>query len=242
MSKKLNAKRVSSALLAAGTGAAVCLTGGSPAHAANGNILSSNATSIFGTFTNFNLFSSKATAYKIIDTLGDGGGGASLSIAYTGGFYASTFSTGVSITSGLSWAFSAFLQSITNKYYGLRFDDSGTTKYGWLHVVDYNAGTDVLQVDTWAYNTLGNSISTLSDSVTTSRLALTDGQEKLHWSNDNEDGVARYEVQSQDASGQWQAADSDVPGSGSYSAKIDSGKTCRLVVEMTDGSTKEIDF
>jgi hypothetical protein len=73
-------------------------------------------------------------------------------------------------------------------------------------------------------------------------LVLTNGQEKLHWSNDSEDGVARYEVQSQDASGAWTAADSDVPGSGSYSTKIDSGKTCRLVVEMTDGPTKEIAF
>lgn len=148
--------------------------------------------------------------------------------------------SGVSVSAGLNFANTVGTLGATNKYFAFSFEDSGT-KFGWVHVID---ATDIgfLRIDTWAYNTLGNPIKTLSDSVTTSRLALTDGKEKLHWSNDNEDGVARYELQSQDASGAWQAAGSDVPGSGSYSAKVDSGKTCRLVVEMTDGSTKEIDF
>ena len=65
---------------------------------------------------------------------------------------------------------------------------------------------------------------------------------KLHWTNDNEDGVARYEVQAKDGAGEWAAVDSDVPGEGSYAAKVSADAVCRLVVENIDGSTDEIDF
>jgi hypothetical protein len=240
MSKKQRTKnRKCSALLAAGVGAAVCMTGGSPAHAVNGLVSATNGTSVFNGVTSIYLFGFKAAALLISPTMVDVGG--SLSFVENGtGKFLNRFSS-VTISSGLYFGGGvASLSSTSNTYIGMSFNDGGT-KYGWVRVVDYTNPT--LTISNWSYNnSVGGSIKTLSDSVTTSRLALSDGKEKLHWSNDNEDGVARYEVQSKDATGAWQAADSDVPGSGSYSAKVDSGKICRLVVEMTDGSTKEIAF
>jgi hypothetical protein len=257
MSKKQRINnRKCSALLAAGTGAAVCLTGGSPAHAVNGMVSASNAgNSTFAVGSSVldyaNVFGSKAsfpiyqfTTQALHKNLGPVLGHPSTFLTFrtTGTGSVATWSASVTIGSmlGSPDSVARALNGTTNKYIAAQFPDSGT-KYGWIHVVGstYLGG---IQLDVWSYNNSGGTIKTLSESVSTSRLALTDGQEKLHWSNDNEDGVARYEVQSKDALGSWQAADSDVPGSGSYSAKVDSGKTCRLVVEMTDGTTKEIDF
>jgi hypothetical protein len=236
--KNAIANRKCSALLATGVGAAVCLTGGTQAHAVNGTIAASNGgNSVFGNSTIY-LFGNKATATVFFGTIVRLGAG-SLSFVRTGGANISNMSASVTVNSLLPAASIAVLSNTTNKYYGMSFNDSGT-KYGWVEVISYASNT--LTLNAWSYNGSGGTIKTLSDSVTTGRLALADGAEKLHWSNDNEDGVARYEVQSQDDSGNWTASNSDVPGSGSYTAKVDSGKTCRLVVEMTDGSTKEIDF
>jgi hypothetical protein len=247
--RKRIANKKCSALLAAGTGAAVCLTGGG-VHAVNGNISASNgANSTFATgasgSTLVNLFGSKATMF--VDQLSSipsakffTASGGFLAIRNNIGSAAWPASVTVGSTLGTATLFATVQNTIADKYLALSFVDTGT-KYGWVHIVSCGNPSG-LQIDLWSYNGAGGTIKTLSDSVTTSRLALSDGKVKLHWSNDNEDGVARYEVQSQDASGAWTAADSDVPGSGSYSAKVDSGRTCRLVVEMTDGSTKEIDF
>jgi hypothetical protein len=211
-------------------------------------VTGSNAGSMFSATasTVFNLFSSKGGVgfylNGTVPAFTDAGGNLMFHKTASGtSIPMAVLSSGVTVSAGLGAFQSAALNpsGVSNKYYAMSFNDSGT-KYGWVHVVSSTG--NILIMDLWSYNAAGGTIKTLSDSVTTSRLALTGGKEKLHWSNDNEDGVARYEVQSKDASGAWQAADSDVPGSSSYSAKIDSGKTCRLVVEMTDGSTKEIDF
>jgi hypothetical protein len=227
---------------------AVCLNGGT-AHAVNGMVSASNGTSSFSvtsfsTLSTFKLFGSKVSvqlSYAGFSTayLKSAGGTVRFNSSFNNVY---VHSAGFTVTGGLSMGSSVINEIyVGDKYYAMSFQDSGT-KLGWVHVVQTNAEGTLLVIDQWSYNGSGGTIKTLSDSVTTSRLALTGGQEKLYWSNDNEDGVARYEVQSRDASGAWQAADSDVPGSGSYSAKVDSGKTCRLVVEMTDGSTKKVDF
>jgi len=239
--------RKSSALLAAGTGIAVCLTGGTAAHAVNGLVSISNGGNSAFYNSSFNLFGSKVlvaiTAFVPMELLLLAGSAGVA--AYTGTPTSSTIRilpAGVSITSGLFFTGGGFIHDATDKYYGMRFNDSGL-KYGWVHVVSATTPSgDTTVLDTWSYNGSGGAIKTLSDSVTTSRLALSDGKEKLYWSNDNESGVARYEVRTKDDAGNWTATDSDVPGSGSYSTKVANGAMCRLVIEMTDGSAKEVDF
>ena len=192
--------------------------------------------------------------------IGGGGGGTSKQAkGVVGGTYVQVngggggahalLDPGITVNSGMNWLTSVFMTTgtffsgSTEKYYGVRFTTNSGTNwfYGWWHM-RYIAASKV-QVRAWGYqNTADASILTLADSVTTSKLDLTDGQVKLHWTNSNEDGVARYEVQAKDASGEWQAVDSDAPGEGAYAAKVDGDGAYRLVVERVDGETEEVEF
>ncbi len=254
MKNKRTSKRKCSALLAAGAGAAVCLTGGA-GHATiqSGSITGSNtkATFVRGTIK---IFGSQASFYMASSFYSMGAtawfparlraaGYLGTAKFPTAGNDIMDLATDVDLPGALNFQNDGTLKSnVSNKYVGVKFNASGI-KYGWLL---YSTGTvgsgHDLTLSSWGYQDDGGSIKTLSDSITTRRLALSDGTAKVHWANSNEDGVARYEVQTQDASGQWQAIDSDVPGDGSYDAKIDAGAECRLVVENVDGETREVAF
>ena len=99
-----------------------------------------------------------------------------------------------------------------------------------------------MTLDQWGYENTGASIHTLAGSVTARKLGLADGREKLVWSNANEEGVARYEVQTKDAAGQWHAVSSEAPGAGMYSMAVPAGAECRVVVEKVDGTAEHIAF
>ncbi len=126
-------------------------------------------------------------------------------------------------------------------YAGIRFKKGGVPYYGWLHIE--SSSFNHVTVDKWAYkDEASGTIMTLSDSVTTRKTGLTDGRVKLHWTNANEDGVARYEVQAKNAAGTRQALDSDTPGEGRYTAKANGAAECRLVIEQIDGTREEVEF
>ena len=125
-----------------------------------------------------------------------------------------------------------------DKYIKIRFND-GTQYYGWSQ---FQLSGNTFLFGAWSYAPEGSNIPTLADSVTAQKLGLADGREKLVWSNANEDGVARYEVQAKDASGAWNAVSSEAPGAGMYSMAAPKGAQCRVVVEKVDGSTEHIAF
>ncbi len=254
MKSKKSRKRKCSALLAAGAGAAVCLSGGA-GHATiqSGTITGSNtkATFIRGTIK---IFGSQASFYMNSSFYSMGISGFFPAWIDAGGYLGTAkfpragtnvmdLAGDVDLPGALNFQDDGVLKSsVSNKYLGVRFNASGT-KYGWLvySTGAVGSGHD-LALSSWGYQDDGGSIKTLSDSVSTHKLALSGSSTKLHWTNDNEDGVARYEVQTQDASGEWQAIDSDTPGEGVYAAKVDSDAQCRLVVEKVDGTTEEVKF
>ncbi len=114
-------------------------------------------------------------------------------------------------------------------------------KYGWMEVTA--SGAKNISIGKWSFeNSVGEGIKTLAGSITARKLALSGNGAKLYWSNDNEDGVARYEVQAKDVAGEWQAVDSDTPGQGRYGATVAGEAEYRLVVERIDGTTEEATF
>ncbi len=253
MKTKRLARRECSAILVAGAGAAVCLTGGGAAHAVSGSINASNGRVTFDTSTyrTFKVFASKASFYIYTSSSMDiEPAGTNTTEVLMYGTDVRKFAAGVLINSGIGGVWGGgqtspphqghgtLLPPVSDKYFAVRFT-SGGLQHGWVHVV--TASDTSIQLDTWGYDGDGN-ITTLSDSLTTRKLPLADGRVKVHWSNANEDGVARYEVQAKDASGEWQAVDSVPPGEGAYAAKVDSGAECRLVVEKVDGETEEVEF
>ncbi len=269
MNSIVSSRRKCSAVLAAGAGAAVCLTGGGPAAGAvnHGFVSSLNggqkSFTVGVTATNANIFPS------LHATLGKVGAGLRFYIPYRN--FATT-PTGTQVTSRLGYvatdgvvpgiyvvdAFSVnapigplwphffrwgYVPAIAGtKYFGVKYPVSLTDyRYGWVSVT--SAAGNKIVFDQWSFNSTSNgSIFTLADCVTTRKLDLSDGRAKLHWGNANEEGVARYEVQAKDASGAWKAVDSSAPGESRYSATVAKDAACRLVVEMVDGATHEVAF
>ncbi len=250
MNTKKRFNRKCSALLAAGAGAAVCLSGGGAANAAivTGNPLGSKlGLTAFPVSYHMRAFTSKVTwsmhnrGGSLIEFRSFAG---SPLVNGTGGASIAMHNADVTIGTGMSNGFGNDLDvptSVTNKYIAVQFQDGGT-RYGWLRVPTMSNGGKTIHIDLWGYENAGATIKTLAESVVTQQLALSDGRVKLHWTNANEDGVARYEVQSKDASGEWQAVDSDTPGEGHYSATVAKDAQCRLVVEKVDGTTEAIDL
>ena len=235
-------------LLGAAAGAAVCLNSVPPATAAvvTGTIAGSNGgTSSFGGGDTINVFSTKAEWF--IATVGQ------MFFQYTAGnkgyvnnngtnIVAVTQSASVTVSAGLPGSFNSqwvMPASVTDKYLAARFEDGGT-RFGWIHVV--TANTTNATIDLWGYENSGASIKTASDTVAAKKLPLSDGRTKLTWTNANEEGVSRYEVQAKGADGAWSAVDSETPGEGAYAATLPGDREYKLVVELTSGKTSEVDF
>ncbi len=244
-------RRKCSAMLAAGAGVAVCLTGGGAQGAfVTGNIKGvSNTTSVFGVGGSPKAFGGSISWHlnvvsgRIVFNTGTISMSCPLNRTGGPGKYIAMHPAGVTVSNGMG-TFDNVRQvpnSVSDKYIATRFVKGGT-RYGWLHVVSSNGTGTSITIDKWGYENTGASVKTLSESVTTQKLGLSNGQVKLHWTNKNEDGVARYEVQAKDASGAWKAVDSSTPGEGHYAAMVAGGSECRLVVEKVDGATQQINF
>lgn len=252
MITKTSATRKCSALLAAGAGATVCLTGCGTAHAAflSGSISASNAgKTVFVAEDHLKAFGSQVE-WRLV------GAGTNLDFSFMVGqpYLHGTatpasvpfepLNAGVTINTTLgNWNDHRLAPlGLSNKYAAVRFRVVPTAWFGWLHFVATDAGGASITVDKWGYESTGASCKTLSDSVATQRLGLSDGHIALHWTNANEDGVARYEVQTTNASGAWQAVDSCTPGAGHYAVNVPEDAACRLVVERVDGTSEEVAF
>ncbi len=255
MKNTSSSKRKCSAMLAAGAGVAVCVTGGGAVYAATGNIADSNGgNAVFPATVNMKAFGSLASFNVLLYGGKVAMTGATSRVGYPGVNptmvpvtvqpYAQMLNGGVAVSAGIPnafWHVFYIPAGVSNKYLGVTFEVGPNTRYGWIHVVSTTLSN--ITFDKWGSNTLdANVINTLSDSVTMHKLDLSDGRAKLHWANTNEDGVARYEVQAKDASGAWRAVDSSAPGESRYSATVAKDATCRLVVEMVDGKTHEVSF
>lgn len=252
MKDKSLLRRKCSAVLATGAGAVVCLASGGPAQAVfvSGNLKDSNGgTTSFGPGGSMKAFSSmvmwlltKVNASHLRFSSLSGVG--QLNATTLSAKYAAVHDPGVTVSTGMAGGFKDLCWvplNVSNKYFAVRFDFSGNT-YGWIHVVSTDGSGNSIVVDKWGAENDHSPCKTLADSVTTRRLCLSDGRVKLHWANANEEGVARYEVQAQDASGAWNAIDSSAPGEGSYAATTSGDATCRLLVERVDGTSEEMTF
>ena len=258
--------RKCSALLAAGAGAAICLTsGGAQAAMVTGLFRSSNTSA--GTATGASdwkrayFFDAKAFNVPGLNWMGIPnmiylnigapavGVTTYLQVAGNPAGAHLLMNPGQTIDSALNWhnyvrmTTGTYFNGSSEKYYAVRFTtNSGANwKYGWWRMTWI--ATDRIQVRGWGYQSLSDTATlTLADSITARKLGLADGREKLVWSNANEEGVARYEVQAKDASGAWNAVSSEVPGAGMYSIAVPKGNECRVVVEKVDGTAENIAF
>ena len=249
MSKKINSlSRTSSAALAAGTGAVMCLS----ATEAMGAFVFGNITSSTQNITqspNETMYAFEKMARWKLKTylerpyfLGSAGNAAHFKCLDS---YAVALNAGVTVSGVTGFGSVAFIpEKVDGKYFAVMFaygGGCGPARYGWLHVVSYNAEAKQLKIDKWGYEDTGASIKTLSDSVKTTRLALSDGLVSLRWANPAEDGVASYAIQAQ-KDGKWVTVDTFAPGAGNYSAKVKGDAVCRLVAERVDGGTDTFAF
>lgn len=240
--------RKCSPLLAIAAGASICLSG-EVADAVNGNIAASNGgdTSFTAHRYGIKLFGSRAT-FDLVT--GPGGGYFSNPKHALRPVFESTtvskqmvhFNAGVQISTlagFFTWGY--IRKSQSNNYIPMRFDNGGT-RYGWVHCISTSSDGKKMRLDTWSFNGTGGGIKTLDESITPKKLALSDGRLKLNWSNTNEAGVARYEVQAKGADGAWAAVDGATPGEGSYAATVRGAGEYRLLVESSDGSSRTVAF
>ena len=221
-----------SALLAASAGAAVCLSGG-PAFAVSGTTGPTIAPMAYapmfgGAIVMANYVGVMLGGYTLTN---------SIQVALVG-TYVATYGPGVDCATGVFANYGKALPGGPDRFIKIKFNN-GTQYYGWSQFT--KTGTNY-EFGAWSYDAEGNNIWTLADSVTASKLGLSDGREKLVWSNANEEGVARYEVQAKDASGAWHAVSSEAPGAGMYSVAVPAGSECRVVVEKVDGTAENIGF
>ena len=238
-------------LLGATAGLAVCLSSGGMAFAATGAIGASNGgqtnfvrPNTFNAFNSLAKFSINGPDFVVRNIYGLTTGTPVINQAST--TYLRTVNAGVVVSSGMPGGFNSFVRNrnnVANKFMSVKFN-AGGVRFGWIHIVSIDGNGANLQINQWGYNstTVGGSIKTLSDSLTARKFDLADGKVKLHWTNSNEDGVSRYEVQAKDAEGEWQAVDSDTPGDGRYTLKTENEGDYRLMVEKIDGTSETVDF
>ena len=255
MSKHDNALRKCAATLAAAAGAAICLSAPT-AMATSGSFKDTNTNlSVVQTQGFWRLFGSKVRFYVFtsstriqIQKVPLTNGGASFLFNETAFPYVKLHNAGVTVSPGMAGTFSGFASISTNqsdKYIACTFLDGGVTRNAWIHIISSAPGGDSVTIHEWSYNDSldgSGTIKTLSSAIVTKKLALTDGTVKLLWTNKNEDGVARYQIQAKDADGSWRAVDSDAAGDGRYSVKTAPADAYRLVVETIDGATEEVAF
>lgn len=254
MHKETSLNRKCSVLLAAGTGVAVCLTGGGVQSAkVTGNIKASNGgvsafaagVKIFAFNYNVSWLMTSAGESRMRFSLYAPKSGKLNGTAGAARVFCAAHNAGVTISNGMAHGFFDYQNipsSVSNKYFAVQFKDDVNARYGWLHVVSSNAEGKSVTLDKWGYENSGASIKTAAESVSTQKLVISGNRVQLRWANKNEDGVARYEVQSQGAAGDWKAVSSNTPGDATYGVSVPQGARCRLVVEMVDGATSTVDF
>lgn len=254
-SKRLSTRKCS-ALFAASTGIAVCLTGGgAQAAKVTGTIVDTNsAKSVFsgGILYAFGrnakwLLTSAGGSGRLLFSLYAGAGGTAKENGTANAAHVlfAAHNAGVVVKGTMANGFYDYMRfpsSVASKYVAVQFESGGHACYGWLEVKSTNASGTNIKLGKWGYENTGASIKTLADSVTTQKLSLSNGKVKLHWSNKNEENVARYEVQTKDASGEWKSVDSLVPGEGRYASMVAAGAESRLVVEKVDGGQEVANF
>ena len=247
MTRRERLKKLSSPVMAGSAAAAVCLSGGGVAHGVTGPMTVSNGTSSFTGKGYIYAFVTQARWYKSGPTLFRSGTKSTAVSAV--GFFGAAYFRSAGFTVGT--ARDPFMQAAVtisgpigpvDRYIAVRFNPGSGNRYGWLHVVSRPGTNTSLQIDTWGYNTTGGSIKTLSDSVSTKTLTLSDSRAQLHWTNKNEDGVSRYVVQARTGEDEWTEVDSDTPGTGHYEVNAEGQGAYRLVVEKIDGTTEEVTF
>ncbi len=150
-----------------------------------------------------------------------------------------TFSAGQTLPLAGSPAYVGFgfwPTNVDGYYFAVRIGAAAPYTYGWVHVVSSTKDGLPVTIDSWGYNDVaGQPIKTLAESVKTKRLTLSDGSVRLHWSNDNEEGVASYAAQVE-RNGEWTTFGTWPKGEGRYSVKSpETSARCRLVVESIDG-------
>lgn len=125
------------------------------------------------------------------------------------------------------------------RYTKVRFDEGGGYKYGWLTL---KKNASLLSVKEWSYaSTPGAAILTQTECLNTFQFSLSNGNLKLGWSNDAEDGVATYIVQQRE-NGAWQEREKWTPGEGCYTLTAPAQYEYRLLIEYIDGSQDSHDF
>ena len=239
--KKITNTRKCSALLSVGAGIAVCLAG-SDALAVSGTgnniIANSTAAELGGKIQIRNVFSGSSIKCVGANATRLGGVGDSFSrvlAIYAAGVNCNTAQR----FSGQNASWMVINAGGADKYIKIKFTESGTTKYGWSQ---FRRNGSTFEFGAWSYNNTGANIKTLAESIVLKKLSLNKDTAKLHWTNANEEGVTRYEVQQKDSAGLWKKFQQMTPGEGSYSLSTAADAVCRLVVEHTDGSQETIDF
>jgi hypothetical protein len=234
--------RKCSPFLAAGLGAAICLTGGG-AWAGSGTIKQSNAGSIFSNSSSFSVFSHRFRLHVNTNLVGlaltqvgnDGSIGASTAQA------AYLHDAGVTVDAGMNFETYAYVLSgqADNKYLAITFD--APRNFGWVQVVTSDSSS--ITISNWGFNdTAGGSIKTVSDRPFLTKLPLSGGTSLLSWGQLDEQGVARYEVQQAVPGDAWVAVHAEQPGAQQYQFVPFGESACRLVVERVDGTTEAMGF
>ncbi len=236
--------RKCSVMLAAGMGAAVCLTSSS-AKAAKISGADGNDISFLNTATEFGgkiMILNRDVHFPEEFYFWPRG---SKDTRFAGSWDSiCTYHEGSSCKTAIEWLRTGWPRmGGPDRFIKVRFNEGGL-KYGWIQYQKVGTGDETTFVmGAWAYeNNVDGAIKTLAGSIEANTLFLSDGTTKLIWSNANEDGVSRYEAQMKNASGAWTTVSSDAAGAGSYSATVPAGSTCRIVVEKVDGAVEEIGF
>ena len=232
-------------------GAALCISAVPVSNAAvqSGNITGSNPASVFtfnttNTFA-INLFSSRAQMSIIRQP------GAPLFVQSAGGSlafnsagpYVAALNSGVTVSGAMAGGFDIngyVFDNLSGKFLAVGFSDGGN-RFGWVRITTPGDQSS-FSADLWGFEDTGATIRTADETVSTKVLALSSGKTRLTWTNANEEGVSRYEVQAKGTDGAWSAVDSDTPGAGTYATTLPGDREYRLVLELTDGETTEVDF
>ena len=229
-----NTARTSPAIMVAGVGAAVCLSSTAVEAAsdkAGVDIPAGEKRAELGgkvSFSNYNgAFLLGTNAAFVVGSVILG--------------YLKMFDTGVkcsTVTASEGFRSSLKLVDSSSGYIKIKFNDAGSTKYGWSY---FSRNGTIFEFGAWSYSDTGSPINTLGESVKTSRLDLAGGKAMLHWTNGYEEGVATYSIEVE-RNGAWEAVASFAPGDGRYSIEASAAAAYRLVTEGVDGATDLLGF
>ncbi len=237
---KWTSVRTSPAFLAAGVGAAVCLS------ASEASATSGTKGPVVGSGSSAVLFGGQVH----IKNLGSNNLKVSL---HTAGVRATRtsgklviFEGGYSLKSNSWWQKANVDAAVGNtpaRYIGIRFVSAGELHYGWSRFwTEEGTGGRTFHFGEWSYNdTAYYPIRTLGESIRASRLTLSGGKAFLHFVNANEEGVASYAIEVEKDGG-WEKVIGFAPGDGHYSFEAGAGAAHRLVTEWVDGTISLVAF